>query len=94
MKQTIASSYYKKSFAYQKHNLDSDINELGETQQAVNMYLKIKACVRVFRQNKVWQAPRGSTAVQTLPNHILFLLPQHFDDTDLFLYVNNPLCTL
>lgn len=81
-------------FARQILNDESDINESEEIHEAARRYLQGKASAEDTRRKDLWRTPRGLPAVQSFPNHIVFMLPQYFDDMDLFLHGKHLPCTV
>lgn len=67
-------------------NVDSDNNAPAEISKAKRRYLQEKECVVESQQNDALGAPRGSSAVQTFPRHMAFILLQYFDNKDSLFY--------
>lgn len=80
--------------ACQVLNVDSNINEPEQVQDAGRSCLREMACAVESRQKDLWQPPLRPSAVQKFPHQIVFNLSQRFDNNDSFFHKKHLLCTL
>lgn len=83
-----------KLFAEHVLNDDSDITQAGKEQAASKRYLRRSAAAVENRRKKIWQSPRGLSAIQMFPHYIKVTVYEYHEKINLYDHARHLTCTL